>query len=167
MGPSAQGFLALGLFFGMKHINSSYQSRMNNGGPGGTTNKVYLLTQPIRAGSDNEILLATLSPEGLYEKISAVLKARMDFDDPMNADAFDLNDYIDNDPRGHNFRQQYDAFIAGEAKRAGGAAYSVTLEFTMTYQEGQQDLFQLIVSKVEGEIQGGRRRRRKTRKFKH
>ncbi len=137
---------------------------MNNGGSGGTSNKVYLLTQPERAGSDNEILFATLSPEGLYEKITATLKARTEFNDPMNAEAFDLNTYVDLDPTGRNFKQQFDAFMAGEARSAGGAVYSVTLEFTMTYEEDQQELFQLIVSKVEGEIQGGRRRRRKTRK---
>ncbi len=138
---------------------------MNNGGSGGTTNKVYLLTFPERAGNVNEILLATLSPEGLYEKISSTLKARLEFDDPMNADAFDLNHNVDADPQGRNFRQQYDAFMAGEAKTAGGAMYSVTLEFTMSYDGDEQELFQLIVSKVEGAIQGGKRRyRRKTRK---
>lgn len=137
------------------------------GSPAVEIPKVFLLTNPERQGLDNEIMLATLSPLNMYNQIENVMKKYLVFNSDADRDAYNLNDEVDRHPDGRDFRTQLQDFLAGEVGTVGAAGiYSVTLEFSVTYEDGQVEIYQLIASKVERQDQGGGRRRKvkRTRK---
>jgi hypothetical protein len=142
-----------------------------NGGPGGTTPKVYLVTRPDQTGLPNEIILATVNPDNLYEKIQESIRNILEFDTNADRAAFNLDADVERDLHGRSFSAQLTAFLEQHSGKAGGESYSVPLEFTVLYDvdengEESSETYELIISKLEGEMVGGHRKKpKKTRKL--